>query len=104
MGSPLLALHIAAGIAGLIRGGLSGSQRIARHLWRMCFALFVASGSFFLGRIRIFRHSVRELYIPWVLAFLTLLLMIFWLVRVRTTSRYRMRAASVFHRGRPLSL
>jgi hypothetical protein len=33
----------------LLFGGVRGTRRIARHLWRMCFALFIASGSFFLG-------------------------------------------------------
>jgi hypothetical protein len=63
----------------------------------MCFALFIASGSFFLGRIRIFPHVVRELYIPFILAFLPLLLMIFWLVRVRATRQYKMRVAVPAH-------
>ena len=40
----------------LPRGGMSGRHRIARHLWRMCFGLFIASGSF-IGRQRIFRRS-----------------------------------------------
>ena len=31
-------------------GPLTGASRIARHLWRMCFSLFVATGSFFLGQ------------------------------------------------------
>lgn len=88
-----VAFLCAAGDMRMIRGGVSGSQRVARHLWRMCFALFVASGSFFLGRIRIFPHLIRELYIPFLLAFLPLLLMVFWLVRSRTTRRYRMQAA-----------
>src|SRR3569832_2769990 len=42
-----IAFLCAAGDMRMIRGGLSGSQRIARHLWRMCFAFFVATGSFF---------------------------------------------------------
>jgi uncharacterized membrane protein len=83
----------ALGDMRMIRGGLSGSQRIARHLWRMCFAFFVATGSFFLGRIRIFPHLLRELYIPWILAFLPLLLMIVWLIHVRSTRRPKMRSA-----------
>jgi hypothetical protein len=33
----------------LARGGVLGAKRIARHLWRMCFGLFIAAGSFFLG-------------------------------------------------------
>jgi hypothetical protein len=92
-----IAFLCAAGDMRMIRGGLSGSQRIARHLWRMCFAFFVATGSFFLGRIRIFPHAIRELYIPWVLAFLPLMLMIFWLLRVRTTRRYKLQAAAPVH-------
>ncbi|HEY0300324.1 MAG TPA: hypothetical protein VGC36_03280, partial [Rhizomicrobium sp.] len=34
----------------LLKGGISGAARIARHLWRMCIALTIASGSFFLGQ------------------------------------------------------
>jgi len=87
-----IAFLCAAGDLRMIRGGLVGSQRISRHLWRMCFALFVASGSFFLGRIRIFPQAIRELYIPWILAFLPLLLMIFWLLRIRGKKAYETKA------------
>ena len=38
----------------LVRGGISGTQRLARHLWRMCFALFIAASSIFLARQQIF--------------------------------------------------
>ena len=88
-----IALFCAVGDIRVMTRGVSGSSRLARHLWRMCFALFVASGSFFLGRIRIFPHAVRELYIPWILAFLPLLLMIFWLIRVRGKKTYPVRRA-----------
>jgi hypothetical protein len=30
-------------------GGLLGASRLARHLWRMCFALYITAASFFLG-------------------------------------------------------
>ena len=33
----------------LLRGGLRGAQRIARHLWRMCFALFIRFRSHIRG-------------------------------------------------------
>src|SRR3954469_16927593 len=36
---------------GMVRGG----PRLARHLWRMCFALFIAAGSFFSIRQRVAR-------------------------------------------------
>ncbi|HZR25703.1 MAG TPA: hypothetical protein VFA59_19045 [Vicinamibacterales bacterium] len=34
-------------------GSLAGSARLKRHLWRMCFALFIAAGSFFSIRARV---------------------------------------------------
>jgi hypothetical protein len=33
----------------LVRGGVLGAKRIARHVWCMCFELFIAAGSFFSG-------------------------------------------------------
>ena len=49
MGS--ICLLAAAGDVGmLLRGGVAGTKRIARHLWRMCFGLFIASGLFSWGR------------------------------------------------------
>jgi hypothetical protein len=40
----------AAGDFRMIRaGGVHGSRRIGRHLWRMCFAMWVAAASFFWG-------------------------------------------------------
>lgn len=74
----------------LVRGGVSGVRRIARHLWRMCFALFIASASIFLARQRLFPHFMRASGTLYLLSFLPLVLMIFWLFRVRgnrTSSR-----------------
>ena len=34
-------------------GAPRGGQRLARHLWRMCFALFIAAGSFLSVRERV---------------------------------------------------
>jgi hypothetical protein len=67
----------------LLRRGLTGAARIARHLWRMCFSLFLASGSFFLGQMQFQPVWFRESAAPGLLAFLPLLVMMFWLVRVR---------------------
>src|SRR5207248_11708719 len=43
-------LFAALDLKVILRGGISGAARIARHLWRMCFALFFAAASFFLGQ------------------------------------------------------
>ena len=76
-------LAAAGDIRMLWRGGVSGVSRIARHLWRMCFALFIASGSVFLARAHLFPSLLRKAHVLTLLAVLPLLLMIFWLFRVR---------------------
>jgi hypothetical protein len=67
----------------IIRGKLSAAQRISRHLWRMCFAFFIATGSFFLGQQKVMPQAVRGSPILFVLAFAPFALMLFWLARVR---------------------
>ena len=64
-------------------GGVRGTKRIARHLWRMSFGLFVASGSFFLGQMRFFPKAVRIPMVLAVPALAPLLLLIYWMWRVR---------------------
>lgn len=77
------AIAIVGDIRMLVRGGVSGVRRIARHLWRMCFALFIAPASIFLARQRLFPHFIRASGTLYLLSFLPLVLMIFWLFRVR---------------------
>jgi len=90
----------------LMRGGVSGAQRIARHLWRMCFGLFIAAGSFFLGPsnrpLRLLSNVGLGKYLPaaffsttlyLILTILPLVLLIFWLVRVRFTNAYKRTAS-----------
>jgi len=57
-GIPAVAYFVLASIALLAagldvrmfsRGGLTATNRIARHLWRMCFALLITTVSFFNG-------------------------------------------------------
>src|SRR5258708_7018861 len=96
-----LALLFAAGdVRMLMRGGVSGPRRIARHLWRMCFALFISTGSLFLGQQQVFPASWRNTNLLLFLGVLPLLLMIFWRVRVSFTSVYARMAVA---RGREAS-
>lgn len=44
----------------LRRGGVTGPRRIARHLYRMCFALMIATFSFFPGQAKLFSGWLRE--------------------------------------------
>jgi hypothetical protein len=71
------------------RGGISGAPRIARHVWRMCFALFIATGSFFLGQQKVMPPFMHGSPILVALGIAPLPFMIFWLLRVRFTSRFR---------------
>lgn len=91
----------------LMQRGVLGARRIRRHLWRMCFGLFTASGSFFLGpsnrplrllsAVGIGQHLPRALFsmgVYLVLTILPLVLLIFWLIRVRFSSVYKKSALS----------
>src|SRR5262245_7800114 len=90
-----VALLAAAGdIRMLVRGGVSGVQRVARHLWRMCFAWFVAAGSIFLARQHLFPVFFRKAGLLFFLSFLPLMVMVFWLIRVRITKADRKKPAS----------
>jgi hypothetical protein len=68
----------------MIRSGpLRGAPRLVRHLWRMCWALWIAASSFFLGQSQVIPKPIR--IIP-VLAFPLLAIvvtMLYWLWRVR---------------------
>jgi hypothetical protein len=87
------ALAAAGELNVLLRRGISGVARTARHLWRMCFSLFIASGSFFLGQMQVLPEVLRDSAFPFVAALAPLGLMIFWLIRVRI-GRGRGRAAA----------
>lgn len=82
-------LLAAAGDVRMLVRGISGTQRIARHLWRMCFGLFFASGSIFIARPHLFPAWLSTTHILLLLGVLPLILMIFWLVRVRFTNAYK---------------
>jgi hypothetical protein len=90
----LVALLAATGdVRIIVRGGISGAQRIARHLWRMCFAWFIASASVFLARQHLFPAWLQRTGVLFLLSFLPLILMIFWLFRVLYTKKRRATVA-----------
>lgn len=68
--------------------GIRGAHRIARHIWRMCFALFLASISLFLGQSQVFPESVRTSGLLPIPVLLVLFLMFYWLARVLFTQWY----------------
>jgi uncharacterized membrane protein len=97
--SPPLFLFSAVALLGatgdvrlLIRGHIEGAQRIARHLWRMTYAMFVATASAFLGQAKFFPEPIRKsglLAIP----VLIVVVMLFWSLW-RTLRRRRLAVAT----------
>jgi uncharacterized membrane protein len=73
----------------ILRGGISGAQRTARHLWRMCFALFFAAAFFFLGQQQVLPKFVRGSPILVAVAIAPLALMAFWLFRLRFSKQLK---------------
>jgi len=104
MGSVCL-LAAAGDVRMLVRRGVFGAKRIVRHLWRMCFGLFIAAGSFFLGpsnrplRLlstvgvgKYLSPAIFSTTLYLILTILPLILLIFWLVRVRFANAYNVKS------------
>ena len=94
-GYPPYLYYVFAGIIGLfaamdlkvvLRGSMTGQQRIGRHLTRMCAAFFLAAGSFFLGQQKVMPMWMHGAWYLYVLGLAPLAFMVFWLVRVRLTN------------------
>lgn len=86
----VLAFAVIGDARVVFTGGISGVPRIARHLWRMCLGLTMAAGSAFTnGLPRLLPGPMHVTAIYFVPQFIPMALMIFWLIRVRLTGRYR---------------
>jgi uncharacterized membrane protein len=94
-GVPFFALFFLATVTTLAAAGdvrlmrskaLRAAPRLARHLWRMCFALFIAAGSFFSVRARVAKVFPEPFTTPVMRALpvaLIFVVMFYWLWRVR---------------------
>ena len=89
-GKPAPLFAVVAALAGfavamdvdmLRRDQTAAPSRIRRHIWRMCAALFLGTGSFFLGQQQAFPTWLRGSEILFVPALAPLALMVFWLAR-----------------------
>jgi hypothetical protein len=82
----ILTLAVVGDARLVLSGGIAGAPRIARHLWRMCLGLTLATGSAFTnGFARLLPgpyHVPIFFHLP---KLLPLGLLIFWFVRVRFT-------------------
>jgi hypothetical protein len=79
-------LAAAGDVRVMLSGARKGGARLARHLWRMCFALFIAAGSFFSIRARVARILPEPFTTPAMRILpvaLVFVAMFYWLWRVR---------------------
>jgi uncharacterized membrane protein len=80
----------AAGVGDLRarkRGPLQGAARLKRHLWRMCFGLFIASIAFYLGPDRL-PASLRSPAFRAAGVLTPIAAMGYWLWRLRNRRRF----------------
>jgi len=90
-------LFASADVRMILRGGIEGAPRIARHLLRMCLALMMATLSFYPSRAHLFSKAVndsRVLYVPHIVLLVS---MIYWLIRIR---RRRQHGRAITAEGR----
>jgi hypothetical protein len=77
-----------AGDARVLRaGGIQGTPRLTRHLWRMGFALWIATSSFFLGQAKFLPAAWRAAHWNFVPPLLVLGVLVYWVLRVAVFRR-----------------
>jgi uncharacterized membrane protein len=85
-------LSVAGDIRMMLARGLHGKHRLVRHLWRMCFAMFIATGSFFIGQAKLLPKEYRIMPLLAIPVVIVLALMLYWALRVTFSERYPRRA------------
>jgi uncharacterized membrane protein len=79
----IVGLLAAAGDLRMIRaGGIHGPRRITRHLWRMCFAMWVAAASFFWGPPGRVPEVIRIPALLPIPVLVPVVVMLYWLWRI----------------------
>lgn len=85
---------LAGGIASigeinvLIRKTLTPTSRIVRHLWRVCFSFFIASGSLFFGQAAFFPDWFNANLLPIALGFYPFMVLLIGVLTYRNPYIY----------------
>lgn len=80
-------LFATADVRMLRRGGYAGTQRIKRHVLRMCLPLLLTFLSFYPGQSRNLPQAIRGSAVGYIPHIFIAASMIFWLVRLRVRKR-----------------
>jgi len=68
-------------IVYFMKGGYSGHQKTIRHLWRMCFPLFMATAAFFLGQAKLFPAPMQNIFLLAAPVVFVIIAMFYWLLK-----------------------
>lgn len=96
-------IALLAGIGDVRRlrsGGLRGPRRLARHLWRMCFAFYVAVASFFLGQAQVFPEALQGSGLLALPVLAVIVAMVYWLWRIRVRGNLEGLVGDFFREAR----
>jgi len=64
-------------------GGLKGSSKLVRHLWRMFFPLFMSTAAFFLGQSRHLPKALQSIEFIMLPVVLVILSAVYWTIKVK---------------------
>lgn len=98
---PMFGFGVIGLLAGLLDarllwvGSITGKHRIARHLWRMCMALLIATTSFFLGQAKQFPEPIRKSGLLTIPVLIVIGMLLYSLVRVMWPRRRRRDAPAM---------
>lgn len=73
----------------ILNGGISGKARLIRHLWRMCFALFMTTAAFFLGQAKLFPEFMQQSVLILLPVAIVLLTLFYWLLKMIISKNYK---------------
>lgn len=79
----------------LIRKSISQRSRIVRHVWRICFTFFIASGSLFFGQGQLFPLWFNESAFPQLFAMFPIVMLLIWVPIVFMTNAMSKRRTTV---------
>lgn len=88
----IVLLSVAGDVRMMVASGLSGRQRLIRHLWRMSAAMFIACESFFLGQAKLLPAEYRIIPLLSIPVVIVLALMVYWTLRVAVLRHYPARS------------
>ena len=82
----VLAFCVIADFRYLQVGGLCGTDKLVRHLWRMFFPLFMSTAAFFLGQAKHFPEAIRTIEFLIAPVIFVILSAIYWVLKVKWLS------------------